>query len=104
MGVANRQKRRLRNGASSCEGKRDPQNQTERLSASCSQMGWFSCTWEGESSCFDLFVVYIDKYKTVTINAPFKYPLRADLQREKPKGKVNLWDSFHCVVRVIHRL
>lgn len=72
QGVANRQKRRLRNGASSCEGTRDPQNQTERLSASCSQMGWFSCTWEGESSCFDLFVVYIDKYTTVTINAPFQ--------------------------------
>ena len=64
QGVANTQKRRLRNGASSSEGKCNGQNWTERLSAFCSQMGCFSCTWEGDRSCFDLSVVHIDKYKT----------------------------------------
>lgn len=64
QGTANTQKRRLRKGPSSCEGKCDWQNCTEWLSAFCSQTGWFSCTWEG----------YLNKYKTCDNKHPFQVP------------------------------
>lgn len=42
--------------------------------------------------------------RLVTTSSPFKYPLRAHVQHEKPKEKGNFQDSSYYIVGVTHGL
>ena len=101
QGVANTQKRRPRNGPSSCETDR-----TEQRGSQLSAPKWDGYLVSGKAKVLVLIYSQFTQTSTrlVTIDAPFKYPLRADVQQEKPKGKVNLWDSSHYTVRLNHGL